>query len=188
MFANASCTSAGSNHYRLGQPWRRHLTGDGGKIPRDARRLHQSVGFRRLGARVAFQRPRPGETGFAAYDELRGAGRVYLTTSVLALPWMKLPPIVSVPMAPPGVTIPLTLLTDPPIVPCPAKVPAEPKPIYVDWDSPILVRQLVRLARSGGRYVDFSEMLPGPDQLWFQPHGRRFTSELRCVLFSGGDR
>jgi hypothetical protein len=126
MFANASCTSAGSNHYRLGQPWRRHLTGDGGKIPRDARRLHQSVGFRRVGARVAFQRPRPGETGFAAYDELRGAGRVYLTTSVLALPWMKLPPIVSVPMDPPGVTIPLTLLTDPPIVPCPAKVPAEP--------------------------------------------------------------
>src|SRR5580704_4391944 len=90
-------------------------------------RLHQSVGFRRVvGARVAFQRPRPGETGFAAYDELRGAGRVYFTTSVLALPWMKLPPIVSVPMDPPGVTIPLTLLTDPPIVPCPAKVPAEP--------------------------------------------------------------
>jgi hypothetical protein len=70
-----------------------------------------------------------------------------------------------------------------------AKSPAEPKPVYVDWDSPVLVRQLVRMARSaGGRHIDFSEMLPGREQLWLRADDGRFTSELRCALFSGGAR
>ncbi|MGW0811416.1 lantibiotic dehydratase [Nonomuraea sp. NPDC002799] len=64
------------------------------------------------------------------------------------------------------------------------KIPGEPKPVYVDWDSPLLVRQLSRLARQSGATVEFTEMLPGPDQLWLDVNGRRYTSELRCAVFA----
>ncbi|MFF7725522.1 lantibiotic dehydratase [Streptomyces sp. NPDC008001] len=70
-----------------------------------------------------------------------------------------------------------------------AKVPGEPKPVYVDWGSPLLVRQLFRLARrSGGTGspVEFTEMLPSQDQLWLDIGGQRHTSELRCAVFSRG--
>ena len=65
-----------------------------------------------------------------------------------------------------------------------AKVPAEMKPIYVDWDAPLLVRQLVRLARANGGEVELTEMFPGPDRLWLELDGQRFTSEVRCAVFS----
>ncbi|MGW7817390.1 lantibiotic dehydratase [Streptomyces puniciscabiei] len=66
------------------------------------------------------------------------------------------------------------------------KVPGEPKPIYVDWQAPLLVRQLCRLAaRKDGR-LEISEMLPTPDQRWLSVHGHRYTSELRCAVFSPG--
>ncbi|MFG1807667.1 lantibiotic dehydratase [Streptomyces sp. NPDC049040] len=67
-----------------------------------------------------------------------------------------------------------------------AKIPGEPKPVYVDWESPLLVRQLFRLARGTAGTVEFSEMLPGPDELWLDIDGAPRTSELRCAVFSGG--
>lgn len=69
-----------------------------------------------------------------------------------------------------------------------AKTPSESKPVYVDWDSPILVRQLTRMARTDGRHVDVGEMLPGPDHLWLRQDGHGYTSEFRCVLFTRGTR
>ncbi|UKZ02923.1 lantibiotic dehydratase family protein (plasmid) [Streptomyces viridifaciens] len=68
-----------------------------------------------------------------------------------------------------------------------AKVASEPKPVYVDWDAPLLVRQLLRMARRDGGQVTLSEMLPGPDALWFSPDGQRYTCELRCTVFSPGE-
>ena len=65
-----------------------------------------------------------------------------------------------------------------------AKLPGEPKPIYVDFTSPLLVRQLFRLARTSSGTVVLSEMLPGSDDLWLTNGGRRYTSEVRCAVFS----
>ncbi|AKJ15733.1 hypothetical protein ABB07_38505 [Streptomyces incarnatus] len=64
------------------------------------------------------------------------------------------------------------------------KIPGEPKPVYVDWESPLLVRQIFRLVRKTDLPVDFSEMLPSREQLWLEIGGQRFTSELRCAVFS----
>ncbi|MEU3515425.1 lantibiotic dehydratase [Streptomyces sp. NPDC006654] len=64
------------------------------------------------------------------------------------------------------------------------KVPGEPKPIYVDWQAPLLVRQLCRLAARKDGTLEISEMLPTPDQRWLSVHGHRYTSELRCAVFS----
>ncbi len=65
-----------------------------------------------------------------------------------------------------------------------AKLPSEPKPIYVDFSSPLLVRQLFRMARTSSGTAVFSEMLPGPDELWLTINDRRYTSEVRCAVFS----
>jgi len=65
-----------------------------------------------------------------------------------------------------------------------AKIPGEPKPIYVDWASPLLVRQLFRLAREASGRIEFSEMLPGPTHLWLDIADHRYTSELRCAVFN----
>ncbi|MFF2749411.1 lantibiotic dehydratase [Kitasatospora sp. NPDC058048] len=67
------------------------------------------------------------------------------------------------------------------------KVPGEPKPVYVDWESPLLVRQLGRLAARAEGTLEISEMLPAPDQRWLEVDGQRYTSELRCAVFSAGD-
>jgi hypothetical protein len=64
------------------------------------------------------------------------------------------------------------------------KFDSEPKPIYVDFTSPLLVRQMFRLAHGAGGLVTFSEMLPAPDQLWLHRAGGRFTTEIRCAVFS----
>ena len=58
----------------------------------------------------------------------------------------------------------------------------EGKPIYVDLDSPLLVRQLTRFAARADQ-VRFSEMVPGPGQLWLRLGGRSYTSELRFAAF-----
>lgn len=65
---------------------------------------------------------------------------------------------------------------------------AEPKPSYVDLLAPLHLYHLDAAARrilrerSDAAYVDLSEMLPAPDQLWLtDPDGRRYTSELRVV-------
>ncbi len=65
------------------------------------------------------------------------------------------------------------------------KFPQELKPIYCDLDSPLLVRQVSRLARAAGNgRLVLSEMLPGPDQLWLTGNRGKVTSELRYAVFS----
>lgn len=66
------------------------------------------------------------------------------------------------------------------------KIPGEPKPVYVDWESPLITRQIFRLARRSDSPLEFSEMLPSPEQLWLEIDGERHTSELRCAVFSRG--
>lgn len=70
---------------------------------------------------------------------------------------------------------------------CFVKIPGEPKPVFLDWEAPLLVRQLVRLVKGAEGALEFSEMLPGPDGLWLEVDGRRHTSELRCTVFSRTD-
>jgi hypothetical protein len=65
-----------------------------------------------------------------------------------------------------------------------AKFATEPKPLYVDFESPLLVRQLFRIAQGATGQVQFIEMLPGPDQLWLTHEGKRYTTEIRCAVFS----
>ncbi len=64
------------------------------------------------------------------------------------------------------------------------KIPKEPKPIYVDFDAPLLTRQLVRLARQVQGTVEFSEMLPGHADLWLNDSVGHYTSEFRFAAFS----
>jgi len=62
----------------------------------------------------------------------------------------------------------------------------EPKPVYCDLDSPLLVRQLTRMASAlpPDADVTVSEMLPGPGDLWLDDgHGGR-TSEIRYAVFT----
>lgn len=68
------------------------------------------------------------------------------------------------------------------------KLPDEPKPMYVDLDSALLVRQLCRSARQSTRLAEFSEMVPDPEHLWLRVDGRRYTTELRCAVFSRAAR
>jgi hypothetical protein len=65
-----------------------------------------------------------------------------------------------------------------------AKIPGEPKPIYVDFDSPVIVRQLLRLAKQATGLIEFSEMLPGPGHFWPQDAQGHYTTELRFAVFS----
>lgn len=65
-----------------------------------------------------------------------------------------------------------------------ARTDGEGKPIYVDLDSPLLVRQLTRFAAQA-RVVRFTEMTPGPNELWLRVGGRSYTSELRFAAFDG---
>ncbi|WP_394617065.1 lantibiotic dehydratase [Lentzea sp. JNUCC 0626] len=62
----------------------------------------------------------------------------------------------------------------------------EPKPIYVDWSSPILVRQFFRQLRGAapGDSFDVSEMLPSPEHLWLRIGENHHTAEIRCAVFS----
>ena len=60
-----------------------------------------------------------------------------------------------------------------------ARSPLERKPKYVDFESPSLRRSLVRFARGGP--LEFTEMLPGPDECWLPSEAGRHTSELRVV-------
>jgi hypothetical protein len=69
------------------------------------------------------------------------------------------------------------------------RCPGEPKPVYCDLDSPLLVRQLVKLAagRPAADQLELSEMLPGPDELWFTDgDGAARTCEIRYGVFSAG--
>jgi hypothetical protein len=62
----------------------------------------------------------------------------------------------------------------------------EAKPVYVDFESPLLTRNLHRmLMQAASADADgearFSEMLPEPDQCWLEQNGYRYTCELRIV-------
>jgi len=65
-----------------------------------------------------------------------------------------------------------------------ARTDGEGKPIYVDLDSPLLVRQLTRFA-ARAEHVRFTEMVPGPEELWLRAGGQSYTSELRFAAFDG---
>jgi hypothetical protein len=70
-----------------------------------------------------------------------------------------------------------------------ARSPLERKPKYVDFDSPSLRRTLVRFvapARESapGAPVEFTEMLPGPEDCWLQSDAGHHTSELRLVALA----
>ena len=65
----------------------------------------------------------------------------------------------------------------------------EVKPFYVDMESPVLVEILCRAIRrmsssdAEGEELIFSEMLPGPQQLWLKDaEGASYTSELRFAV------
>jgi hypothetical protein len=62
-----------------------------------------------------------------------------------------------------------------------ATVPHEPKPIYVDFGSPILIDNFVRLLPKATT-LGLSEMLPGHDDLWLpDADGNLYTCELRVA-------
>jgi hypothetical protein len=72
-----------------------------------------------------------------------------------------------------------------------AKSPLERKPMYIDLESRILSGILCRHARqaaeSPGATMQFTEMLPAPDQCWLaDPDGARYASELRFVAVEAG--
>ncbi|MFF0156151.1 lantibiotic dehydratase [Streptomyces sp. NPDC005263] len=70
------------------------------------------------------------------------------------------------------------------------RCPGEPKPLYCDMESPLLVAQLARTAAqvSGDAPLELSEMLPGPDQLWFGDQSGGRTCEVRYAVFTTGAR
>jgi Lantibiotic dehydratase, N terminus len=68
-----------------------------------------------------------------------------------------------------------------------ARSPLERKPRYVDFESPSLLRSLTRFlapAREHGGPVEFTEMLPAPDQCWLESDAGHHTSELRIVALT----
>ena len=67
-----------------------------------------------------------------------------------------------------------------------ARSPLERKPRYVDFESPSLLRALSRFLapvreRAPRAPVEFTEMLPGPEDCWLESDAGRHTSELRVV-------
>jgi hypothetical protein len=68
------------------------------------------------------------------------------------------------------------------------KAGVEKKPFYVDFQSPIYVNLLAKVARRGAAAgaekstLTISEMLPAADEAWLPDHeGRRYCCELRVV-------
>jgi len=73
-----------------------------------------------------------------------------------------------------------------------SRVPVELKPTAVDFRSIVLVnlfaKQIRQTQAAGHTEFTVTEMLPDPDQLWLADReGRRYTSELRCVVYDGLD-
>jgi lantibiotic biosynthesis dehydratase-like protein len=64
--------------------------------------------------------------------------------------------------------------------------PLERKPRYVDFESPALLRILGRFLapareQAPGATVEFTEMLPGPEDCWLASDAGHHTSELRII-------
>jgi hypothetical protein len=76
------------------------------------------------------------------------------------------------------------------------KVPWERKPFYVDFESPIYVRMLVKQVRNAlengatpNTEIVLTEMLPSHDDIWLSDRkGQRFTSEFRIVALNNKDQ
>jgi hypothetical protein len=72
-----------------------------------------------------------------------------------------------------------------------AGISGEVKPVYVDFGDPLATDVLFAKIRRGrervpGGEVVFTEMLPGPDQLWLRDAaGNRYTAEFRFVCVDG---
>jgi hypothetical protein len=67
-----------------------------------------------------------------------------------------------------------------------ARTPLERKPRYVDFESPSLRRMLSRFLAPAREHapaarVEFTEMLPGPEDCWLEGEAGHHTSELRVV-------
>jgi hypothetical protein len=67
-----------------------------------------------------------------------------------------------------------------------ARSPLERKPRYVDFESPSLLRSLNRFLapareRAPAAPVEFTEMLPGPEECWLESETGHHTAELRIV-------
>ena len=67
-----------------------------------------------------------------------------------------------------------------------ARSPLERKPRYVDFESPSLRRTLTRFLAPAREHapdapVEFTEMLPGPEECWLESDAGHHTSELRVV-------
>jgi hypothetical protein len=67
-----------------------------------------------------------------------------------------------------------------------ARSPLQRKPRYVDFDSPCLLRTLVRFLAPAREQApaargEFTKMLPGPGDCRLAHDGRHYTSELRVV-------
>jgi hypothetical protein len=66
------------------------------------------------------------------------------------------------------------------------KFPLERKPIYIDLACPHLLAAAFDARKLENPYVVFSEMRPGPEQLWLHSSLGRHTAELRCTFVHGG--
>jgi hypothetical protein len=53
--------------------------------------------------------------------------------------------------------------------------------VLLDFDSPLLVENLARMAPAG-KEIALSEMRPGPGELWLRSPEGSHTSELRILL------
>jgi len=69
-----------------------------------------------------------------------------------------------------------------------ARLSNELKPVYCDLDSPLLVRQLTRMAAGAVGAVELTEMVPGPEDLWLQRDGMGYTTEIRFTAVCGSRR
>ena len=70
------------------------------------------------------------------------------------------------------------------------KSPLERKPMYLDTESPVLSRILCRQARHAretpGARMEFTEMLPAPEECWLaDADDERYVAELRMVAVDG---
>ena len=68
--------------------------------------------------------------------------------------------------------------------------PLEREPRYLDLESRVLLRALARFIapardQAADAPVQFTEMLPEPDQCWLQGARGHHTSELRMVMLDG---
>lgn len=63
-----------------------------------------------------------------------------------------------------------------------AKISTEPKPIFVDFDAPLLARQLIRLGARSSGVVEFTELFPPHDGLWLEDVCGRYVTEFRFAL------